>query len=66
MIKINENSKEILQNKYKINADKFDEINDLLDELNDIMVSFVDENDEPLPEFFELEKIYDEIYNINN
>ncbi len=64
MIKINENNKKILLNKYKIDVDKFDEINDLLDELNDIMVSYVDENDEPLPEFLELEKIYDEIYDI--
>lgn len=64
MIKLNENQKKIL-NKYKIDYKKYHEINDLLDEINDIMVSFVDEEDEPLPEFIELEDLYDSIYDLN-
>lgn len=64
MIKLNENQKKFL-NKYKIDYKKYHEINDLLDEINDIMVSFVDEEDEPLPEFIELEDLYDSIYDLN-
>lgn len=64
MIKINSRQIEILK-KYKIDYLKYNELNDLLDVINDIMVSYVDENDEPLREFIELEKLYDEIYYAN-
>lgn len=64
MIKINEEQKLILE-KYKIKVEDYEEINNLLDEINDVMISFVDEHDEPLPEFLELEKLYDEIYDLN-
>lgn len=52
-------------NKYNINYKECEDISDLLELLNDEMVSYVDEDDEPLPEFLELEKIYDEIYDQN-
>lgn len=64
MIKINEEQKLILE-KYKIKVENYEDINNLLDEINDVMISFVDEHDEPLPEFLELEKVYDEIYDLN-
>lgn len=64
MLKVNEKQNLILK-KYNIDYLKYKEINDLLDEINDIMVSYVDKNDEPLKEFLELEKVYDEIYYSN-
>lgn len=64
MIKINESDKKILE-KYKIDYNKYEELNDLLIELNDVMISYRDENDEPLSEWLELEKVYDRIYDLN-
>lgn len=61
MIKLNEKQKEILR-KYNIDYLKYKEINELLDEINDKMISYVDYKDEPLEEFIELEKVYDEIF----
>lgn len=61
MIKLNEKQKEILR-KYNIDYLKYKEINELLDEINDKMISYVDYKDEPLEEFLELEKVYDEIF----
>lgn len=52
-------------NKYNINYKECEDISDLLELLNDEMISYVDEDDEPLPEFLELEKVYDEIYDQN-
>ena len=64
MINLNNRQKEILA-KYKINYENKEILNDLLEEIDDVMVSYVDKDDEPLPEFLELEKIYDEIYDQN-
>lgn len=51
--------------KYNINYKECEDISDLLDILNDEMVLYIDDNDEPLPEFLELQKIYDSIYEDN-
>ncbi len=51
--------------KYNINYKECEDISDLLDILNDEMISHIDDNDEPLPEFLELQKIYDYIYEDN-
>lgn len=51
--------------KYNINYKECEDISDLLDILNDEMVLYIDDNDEPLPEFLELQKIYDYIYEDN-
>lgn len=64
MIKINEKNKKILK-KYNIDIEEYDNLNELLLEIDDAMTSYVDEHDEPLTEFLELEKIYDEIYDIS-
>ncbi len=64
MIRLTDEQKKILD-KYSIEYAKFDEVNDLLDSINDTMLTFVDNNDEPLPQFIELENLYDSIYNSN-
>lgn len=64
MLKISEKQKIILM-KYNIDSGNYNNIDDLLLEIDDEMTSYVDENDEPLKEFKELEKVYDELY-INN
>lgn len=64
MIRLTDEQKKILD-KYLIEYAKFDEVNDLLDSINDTMLTFVDNNDEPLPQFIELENLYDSIYNSN-
>ena len=48
--------------KYDINPCSFDTKRELLLEINSVMVDFIDEDDEPLDEFLELEKLYDEIF----
>ena len=64
MIKISEEQKMILK-KYNIDPDVYDKLDDLLFEIDDEMTIHVDKNDEPLKEFKELEKVYDEIYTNN-
>ena len=64
MIKVSANSDKILK-KYNIDYRKYNTLNDLLDDINDEMVSYRDKDDEPLPQFLELEKVYDEIYDLN-
>ncbi len=64
MIRLTDEQKKILD-KYSIEYAKFNEVNDLLDSINDTMLTFVDNNDEPLPQFIELENLYDSIYNSN-
>ena len=63
-MKITEKQKEILS-KYDINVDDYNDLEELLFEIDDEMTSHIDENDEPLPEFLELEEIYDEIFDTN-
>ena len=64
-IKVSEKDKKILE-KYSIDVKKYDDLEDLLFEIDDVMTSYVDEYDEPLPEFLELEKVYDAILYENN
>jgi len=61
---ISEEDKNILK-KYNINIDDFDDLKELLFEIDDEMTSHVDEHDEPLNEFIELQKVYDRIYYAN-
>ena len=65
MLNITEQSKKKLIEKYKIDVNKYNKLNDLLEEIDEEMTAHVDKDDEPLPEFLELEKIYDEIYDAN-
>ena len=64
-IKVSEKDKKILE-KYSIYVKKYDDLEDLLFEIDDVMTSYVDEYDELLPEFLELEKVYDAIFYENN
>ena len=63
MLKIKDSSKKILD-KYKINYN-IEDVDELLLAIDDIMTDYVDDHDEPLEQFLELEQIYDEIY-LNN
>ena len=63
-IKITDEEKKILK-KYNIDIEEYDNLNELLLEIDDAMTSYVDEHDEPLSEFLELEKIYDSIFYAN-
>lgn len=63
-IKVTEEEKKILK-KYNIDIEDYNNLNELLLEIDDAMTSYVDENDEPLPEFLELEKLYDSIFYAN-
>lgn len=63
-IKVTDEEKKILK-KYNIDIEEYDNLNELLLEIDDAMTSYVDEHDEPLPEFLELEKIYDSIFYAN-
>lgn len=63
-IKVTDEEKKILK-KYNIDVEKYNGLNELLLEIDDEMTSHVDEYDEPLPEFFELEKVYDSIFYAN-
>ena len=58
---VTQKQKQVLS-KYKIDSDSFETKRNLLIEIDSIMTDFVDEFDEPLEEFLELEKLYDEIY----
>lgn len=62
---LNDYHKSILD-KYKIPYQDIDldidEIEDLFVLINNYMIDFVDENDEPLAEFLELQDLYDDIY----
>ena len=51
-----------LLTEYDINPDEFTSITELLIKINSVMVDFIDEDDEPLDEFLELERVYDQIY----
>lgn len=62
---ITEEDKEILK-KYNIDINKYDNLRDLLIEIDDEMTTHVDEHDEPLEEFLELEKVYDRIFYVNS
>lgn len=53
---------EELLKKYNINLSDYSNIQELLMAIDDEMTDYLDENDEPLPEFLELQKLYDEIY----
>lgn len=64
MIRITEKQKQILK-KYRIDVENYSTLRELLLEIDDEMTSHVDENDEPLSEFLELEKVYDEIFSQN-
>ena len=61
---ISEEDKNILK-KYNINIDDFNNLKELLLEIDDEMTIYVDEHDEPLKEFIELQKVYDRIYYAN-
>lgn len=61
---ISEEDKNILK-KYNIDINDFNNLKELLLEIDDEMTSYVDENDEPLKEFIELQKVYDRIYYAN-
>ena len=63
-IKITDEEKKILK-KYNIDIEEYDNLNELLLEIDDAMTSYVDEHDEPLSEFLELEKVYDSIFYAN-
>lgn len=62
---ITEEDKEILK-KYNIDINKYDNLRDLLIEIDDEMTTHIDEHDEPLEEFLELEKVYDRIFYVNS
>lgn len=47
--------------KYNINY-KVDNLRELLINIDYVMTDYVDEQDEPLEQFLELERVYDEIY----
>lgn len=68
MIKISDKSKKILE-KYNIDYKKYekleptdDNINSFLSILNEEIIKYRDKNDEPLKEWLEIEKVYDEIF----
>lgn len=61
---VSEDDKKILM-KYGIDVTKYDKLNDLLIEIDDEMTSHIDEHDEPLKEFLELERVYDRIFYAN-
>lgn len=63
-IHISEEDKKILK-KYNINADEYNDLSELLLEIDDVMTYYVDEHDEPLKEFIELEQVYDRIFYAN-
>lgn len=50
--------------KYNINY-KVDNLRELLINIDYVMTEYVDEQDEPLEQFLELERVYDEIYFAN-
>lgn len=58
---ITEEQKKQLE-KYNI---EISDVKNILLELDDEMTDHLDENDEPLPEFYEIQKLYDEIYKQN-
>lgn len=51
--------------KYNINVEKYKNLKDLLVDIDAEMTKYVDEHDEPLKEFIELERVYDRIYYAN-
>ena len=61
---ITDQDKEILK-KYNIYVNEYDRLRDLLIGIDDEMTTHVDEHDEPLEEFLELEKVYDRIFYAN-
>lgn len=61
---ISKEDKNILKS-YNIDIDDFDNLDELLFEIDDEMTSYVDEQDEPLKGFIELQKVYDRIYYAN-
>jgi len=63
-INVSQEDKDTLTS-YKIEVDNYRTLSDLLDIIDEVMVSFVDEQDEPLEDFLILEKIYDRIYDAN-
>ena len=64
MIKISDKSKKILE-KYNIDYKQYDNVDDLLCTIDEEELKFYDKNQEPLKEYFELEKVYDEIFDNN-
>ena len=58
---ITEEQKKQLE-KYNI---EISDVKNILLELDDEMTDHLDENDEPLSEFYEIQKLYDEIYKQN-
>lgn len=61
-MKITEEQKSILK-KYNISYENFIDIDDLLDKIDEVMMdNYLDEDDEPLPDFLILQKVYDGIY----
>lgn len=50
--------------KYNINY-KVDNLRESLINIDYVMTEYVDEQDEPLEQFLELERVYDEIYFAN-
>jgi len=63
-INVSQEDKDTLTS-YKIEVDNYRTLSDLLDIIDEVMVSYVDEQDEPLEDFLILEKIYDRIYDAN-
>lgn len=70
IIKINKKDQEILSKYDNIKYKKYLEMENteenveaLLEEIDDELIEYRDENDEPLEEWLELEKIRDRIYN---
>ncbi len=64
MIKISDKSKKILE-KYNIDYKQYDNVDDLLCTIDEEELKYYDKNYEPLKEYFELEKVYDEIFDNN-
>lgn len=69
MIIIREESKKILDKYPNINYKKYldleptaKNINELLEPIDETMIRYRDRNDEPLEEWLELERVYDEIF----
>lgn len=68
-IEISEKNKKILDKYPEINYKKYigmeasdDNLDNLLEELDSALIRYRDENDEPLEEWLEIERVRDEIY----
>ncbi len=61
MVVVNKEQEQILK-KYNIELSDYNTIAQLLIDIDDEMTNYLNESDEPLPEFYELQKVYDELY----